>query len=101
MDLAEIVDSSLQQLLEKVFFGAWVTLYNIADDTEHTYRIVGKDEIEPAKGHISWISPLAKAILGKSVGDSVRVMTPKGEEVFEVIDIRYSEIELTTLKIAG
>ena len=89
MDLAEVVDSSQQQHLQKVFFGAWVTLFNLQDDSEHTYRIVGKDEIEPTKGYISWISPLAKAMLGKSVGDTVRVGTPKGEEEFEVIDIHY------------
>lgn len=89
MDLAEVVDSSQQQHLQKVFFGAWVTLFNLQDDSEHTYRIVGKDEIEPTKGYISWISPLAKAMLGKSVGDTVRVVTPKGEEDFEVIDMRY------------
>lgn len=89
MDLAEVVDSSQQQHLQKVFFGAWVTLFNLQDDSEHTYRIVGKDEIEPTKGYISWISPLAKAMLGKSVGDTVRVVTPKGDEEFEVIDIHY------------
>ncbi len=96
MDLAEIVDSSLQQHLEKVFFGAWVTLFNLDDDTEHTYRIVGKDEIEPSKGYISWISPLAKAMLGKSIGDTVRVVTPKGEETYEVVDIRYSAMATAT-----
>lgn len=90
MDLAEVVDSRLQQHLEKVFFGAWVTLFNLDDDSEHTYRIVGKDEIEPTKGYISWISPLAKAMLGRTVGDTVRVVTPKGEEAFEVVDIRYT-----------
>jgi transcription elongation factor GreB len=92
MDLAEIVDSSLQQHLEKVFFGAWVTLFNLEDDSEHTYRIVGKDEIEPTKGYISWISPLAKAMLGKSIGDTVRVVTPKGEEAFEVVEIRFTAL---------
>lgn len=89
MDLAEIVDSNLQQHLEKVFFGAYVTLFNLADDSEHTYRIVGKDELEPTKGYISWVSPLAKAMLGKGLGDTVRVITPKGDEAFEVIDIHY------------
>jgi transcription elongation factor GreB len=89
MDLAEIVDASLQQHLEKVYFGAWVTLYNLDDDTEHTYRIVGKDELEPSKGYISWISPLAKSILGKSVGDTVRAATPKGEANFEIIEVEY------------
>lgn len=93
MDLAEIVDSSLQQHLEKVFFGAWVTLFNLQTDSEHTYRIVGKDEIEPTKGYISWISPLAKAMLGKGIGDAVRVVTPNGDEAFEVVDIRYMATE--------
>jgi transcription elongation factor GreB len=91
MDLAEIVDSSKQQHLEKVFFGAWVTIFNLDDDSEHTYRIVGKDEIEPTKGHISWISPLAKAMLGKAIGDVITVITPKGEEQFEIIEISYQK----------
>lgn len=89
MDLAEIVDSSLQQHLEKVFFGAWVTLFNLADDTESIYRIVGKDELEPNKGWISWVSPLAKALLGKGLGDVVKVITPKSEEQYEIIEVRY------------
>jgi transcription elongation factor GreB len=91
MDLAEIVDASLQQHLEKVFFGAWVTLFNLREDTEVTYRIVGKDELEPSEGYISWVSPLAKAMLGKGLGDTVRVITPKGDEAFEVIEISYSK----------
>jgi len=91
MDLAEIVDSTKQQHLEKIYFGAWVTLFNLNDETEHTYRIVGKDELEPTKGYISWVSPLAKAMLGKGLGDTVKVETPKGEGEFEVIDIRYQE----------
>jgi transcription elongation factor GreB len=89
MDLAEIVDANLQQHLEKVFFGAWVTLYHLDDDTEHTYRIVGKDELNPAQGYVSWVSPIGKAMLGKSIGDTVRLLTPKGEETFEVVYIRY------------
>lgn len=91
MDLAEIVDSSLQQHLEKVFFGAWVTLYHLDDNTEHTYRIVGKDELDPSKGYVSWVSPIGKAMLGKSIGDTVCLSTPKGEETFEVVDIRYQQ----------
>ncbi|MDD2832541.1 MAG: transcription elongation factor GreB [Methylotenera sp.] len=89
MDLAEIVDASQQQHLEKVYFGAWVTLYNLDDDTEHTYRIVGKDELEPSKGHISWVSPLAKSMMGKTTGDTIRVSTPQGDASFEIIHIQY------------
>ena len=92
MDLAEIVDASLQQHLEKVFFGAWVTLFNLGDDSEHIYRIVGKDELDPNQGWISWVSPLAKAMLGKGLGDTVKVNTPASEETFEVVDIRYTAL---------
>ena len=89
MDNAVIVDPATQAGLEKVFFGAWVNLYHLERDTEHTYRIVGQDELEPTKGDISWVSPLAKAMLGKQVGDIVRVQTPTGEDEYEVQDIRY------------
>lgn len=90
MDLAVIVDPALQMGLEKVFFGAWVTLFNLNDDSEHTYRIVGKDELDPSKGYISWVSPLSKAILGKTIGDTVKVSTPKGEEEYEITDVSYT-----------
>ena len=56
MDLAIIVDPATQAGLEKIFFGAWVTLFSLKNDTEHNYRIVGKDELEPSKGYISSVS---------------------------------------------
>ena len=62
MDAAVIVDPQAQAGQEKVFFGAWVTLYSLERDTEHSYRIVGQDELEPSKGWISWVSPLARAM---------------------------------------
>lgn len=89
IDLAEVVDPARQQGLEKVFFGAWVTLYSLADDTEHTYRIIGQDELDPGKGYISWISPMAKALLGKGEGDTVRVNSPGGEGEFEIVAVSY------------
>ena len=91
MDAAVIVDPVTQAGLEKVFFGAWVTLYSLDRDTEHTYRIVGQDELEPTKGWISWVSPLAKAMLGKQAGDVVRVQTPTGEDEYEIQEISYTE----------
>lgn len=91
MDSAEVVDPSLQQGLEKVYFGAWVTLYSLERDSEHRYRIVGQDELAPTKGYISWISPLAKAMLGKQTGDMVHVQTPAAEESYEIINISYRE----------
>ncbi|MES2182271.1 MAG: transcription elongation factor GreB [Pseudomonadota bacterium] len=89
MDLAVIVDPATQIGLEKVFFGAWVTLFSLKNDTEHTYRIVGTDELEPSLGYISWISPLAKAMLGKQIGDIVQVIAPAGDEQYEIIAIQY------------
>jgi transcription elongation factor GreB len=89
MDLAEVVDASKQVGLEKVYFGAWVTLYSLERDSEHIYRIVGKDELAPSLGYISWVSPLGKAMLGKQIGDTVRVQLPSGEEAYEIIDIQY------------
>lgn len=89
MDLAVIVDPATQIGLEKVFFGAWVTLFSLKNDTEHTYRIVGTDELEPSLGYISWISPLAKAMLGKQIGDIVQVIVPAGDEQYEIIAIQY------------
>ncbi len=91
MDNAVVVDPKEQQGLEKVFFGAWVTLYSITRDEEHTYRIVGQDELDPSKGYISWISPLARAMMGKQPGDTVRVVTPGGEEEYEVLEVAYQE----------
>jgi transcription elongation factor GreB len=90
MDLAVVVDSQQQIGLEKIFFGAWVTIFNLTDDSEHTYRIVGKDEIEPTKGYISWVSPLAKGMLGKEIGNEIKVLTPTGEILYEVVDVRYT-----------
>jgi transcription elongation factor GreB len=90
MDLAVVVDGQQQIGLEKIFFGAWVTIFNLTDDSEHTYRIVGKDEIEPTKGYISWVSPLAKGMLGKEIGNEIKVLTPTGEILYEVVDVRYT-----------
>ncbi|MDR2876074.1 MAG: transcription elongation factor GreB [Methylobacillus sp.] len=89
MDAAEVVDPARQQGLDRIFFGAWVTLYSITRDTEQTYRIVGQDELDPGKGHISWISPLAKALMKKGEGDAVRLETPGGDEEFEIVAVRY------------
>lgn len=93
MDIAEVVDPALQQNLERVYFGAWVTLYSLTRETEHRYRIVGQDELEPSKGYISWISPMAKVLLGKQAGDVVRVQTPAGEDSYEIVDVAYGSAD--------
>lgn len=74
----------------RIFFGASVTLENSAGE-EKRYRIVGADEIDPAKGWISIDSPMARALLKKEIDDDVRVTTPQGEQEFFVIDVSYSD----------
>ncbi len=88
LEIAEIVDSSRQQHLEQVFFGATVTYCNI-DDEETTVRIVGIDEARIEVGEVSWISPIARALHKASEGDVVKVRTPTGIEEVEVLEIRY------------
>jgi len=72
----------------RVFFGAWVTLVN-EEDKEVTYRLVGPDEWDVKRGEISIDSPMARALLGKSLDDEVVVQTPEGERVFDIIAIKY------------
>ncbi|MFM8332594.1 MAG: transcription elongation factor GreB [Candidatus Methylumidiphilus sp.] len=72
----------------KVFFGAWVSLED-EDGAEVTYRIVGPDEFDPAKGWISMDAPLARALMKKTVDDEVRVETPSGAKTFYVLAVSY------------
>jgi transcription elongation factor GreB len=98
MDIAEIVDPSTQQELDRAYFGAWITLYSVAHGQERTYRIVGQDELEPGKGYISWISPLAKALLGKREGDAIRLHSPGGEEEYEITAITYNHEDASSVQ---
>ena len=72
-----------------VFFGAWVTLEN-EQAQEATYRIVGADEFDPAKGWISMDSPMATALLKKTIDDEVSVETPNGIHHYIIIDVSYT-----------
>lgn len=87
LDNLEIVDR-VPSDQEKVFFGAWVTLVDSADE-EKTVRIVGADEFDVSKGWISLHSPMAKALLGKRLDDEVKIDTPAGSTMYEIIDIKY------------
>jgi len=73
---------------EKVFFGAWLQLED-DEGKEVTYRIVGPDEFDEKEEYISMDSPVAKALLGKNLDDSVAVKTPGGVIQYEIVDIRY------------
>ncbi len=88
LDNAEVVDPAHQANLAQVFFGATVT---VADaDVEATYRIVGIDEADPGSGRISWISPLARALMKAREGDVVRFQSPAGLREIEIVEISYA-----------
>jgi transcription elongation factor GreB len=76
---------------DRVYFGATVT---VADESggERTVSIVGVDELDPGRGRVSWISPIATALLKAQVGDVVTMRTPRGPEELEIIAIRYDEL---------
>ena len=69
-------------------FGAFVQVED-EEGEENTYRIVGKDEIDAKKGHISYHSPIGRALVGKQEGDTVKLKTPPGAKVLEVVEVRY------------
>lgn len=88
LETAEIVDPALHAGSERVFFGATVT-YEHVDGECQTVTIVGLDELDPAHGLISWLSPVAQALLNTSVGDVVLLEGPAEEEELTVLDVRY------------
>jgi transcription elongation factor GreB len=88
LDIAEVVDPSVHHGNEQVFFGATVR-YASDHGEERTIRIIGVDEAESAQGEVSWIAPIARALLKARVGDEVRLTTPRGVEVLEVLEVRY------------
>ena len=85
---AEVVDPARRPLTDQVFFGATVTYVN-AKDQEHTIKIVGMDEVDLDKGHVSWISPIAKALIRAHEGDVVKMRTPAGVEELEIVKVMY------------
>lgn len=85
---AKIVDPNLQKNLTKVFFGATVT-YRNEEGIQITVQLVGIDEADLTKGKISWISPVAKALLKSQVGDTIQLNTLLGIMQLEVLRIQY------------
>lgn len=88
LESAEVVAPERQQGLERVFFGATVT-YAREDDSEHTVKLVGVDEADMDQQKISWLSPVARALMKAQVGDVVELRTPAGIENLEVVEIEY------------
>ena len=88
LENAEVVDTAAQKNVEQIFFGARVTVYHELDG-EATYQIVGIDEADAGAGLISWISPLARALMKAREGDTVRFLSPLGLREIEIVAIRY------------
>jgi transcription elongation factor GreB len=88
---AVIVDPASRGETEQIYFGATVT-YATRGGQERTVSIVGIDEADTVRGRVSWISPIAKALLRKQPGDILRLATPGGLEEIEVIDVRYESL---------
>ena len=92
MDAAMVVDPAAREESDQVFFGATVTLM-AENGEEKLYSIVGIDEADVSRGRISWISPLAKALIKAREGDTVTVRTPGGDESLEIVRIEYKAID--------
>jgi transcription elongation factor GreB len=88
LEIAEVSDPGLHHGSDQVFFGATVT-YCDASAKEHTVTILGIDEADNRQNQVSWVSPIARALLRARVGDEVRLITPAGPELIEVVDVSY------------
>ena len=99
LDAAEVVDPAAprdDEAAAQVFFGATVTVRN-ARGEPRTVSIVGVDEIDTARGYISWVSPMARALLKAREGDKVTLRTPGGAEEIDVVEVRYEPLSTGAL----
>ncbi len=88
LDIAEVADPALHHGNDQIFFGATVTYVN-QHGTERTVTIKGIDEVDNLQGEVSWVAPIARALLKAREGDEVQLMTPGGLEQVEVLSVRY------------
>lgn len=91
LEAAQVVDPAQTQS-DKIQFGATVEILD-EEGRKKTYSIVGVDEVDTAKGHISWQSPIGKSLLGKECGDEVTIQAPAGIMVYEIILINYNKLD--------
>lgn len=91
LDVAEVIDPLRQGDNDQIFFGATVTIAD-ANGVASTYTIVGVDETDVSRGRISWISPLARALIKSREGDSIRFQSPLGVREIDVLEVRYEVI---------
>ena len=94
LDRAEVVDPLARRdadTADQIFFGATVTVSNMRGE-ERTVSIVGVDEIDTARGYVSWVSPMARALIKAREGDMVTLNTPGGVEQLEILHVRYEPL---------
>lgn len=85
---ADVIDLSKVKG-EKVVFGATVTIIDVDTEAEAVYQIVGEDEADISKGKVSNTSPMARALIGKTVGDEAEVAAPGGARAYEIAEVKY------------
>ncbi|NYT82914.1 transcription elongation factor GreB [Alcaligenaceae bacterium] len=90
LEIAEVVDPAQQPNKDQIFFGATV-VYSDKEGEEFRVTIVGVDEAEPLQGRISWISPVARALLKAREGDTVTLRTPAGVDELDILEVIYPE----------
>lgn len=89
---ALVVDPESREATDQIFFGATVC-YATEDGEETTIAIVGVDEVDMEKNYVSWISPIAKALIKAREGDTVKLQTPTGPKELEILSITYQKLE--------
>ena len=92
LEIAEVVDPLRQGNNDQIFFGACITVAD-ASGAENTYTIVGVDETDAASGRISWISPLARAVIKAREGDTIRFQSPLGFRELDIVSVMYQAID--------
>lgn len=103
LDTAEVVDPQSRRdegEEDRVYFGATVTVRN-ARNEDRTVSIVGVDEIDTARGFISWVSPMARALLKAREGDTVMLNTPGGVEELDIVDVRYERLDTNAAPVGA
>jgi len=90
LEVAHVVDPADQAGQDQVFFGATVQYINQTGQTVRI-KIVGVDEVDPLNGHISWISPVARALLKSREGDTVTLESPTGVQTLDIIEVSYAD----------
>ncbi len=91
LEAAEVVDPATREPTDQIFFGATVR-YLDRGGAEQQVTIVGIDEVDPVRGRVSWVSPIARALLKAREGDAVQLRTPAGPETLEILEVRYEAV---------